>query len=92
MLTDVVSTATAPDLVTLREDQLEARLVELIEMRNFFTGTNPAAIWNLLVHDPDLAACIERQTFHDPWIWPITKSYAYLTFALTLRKHCQERS
>ena len=92
LVTDVVSTATAPDLAALREDQLEARLVELIEARNFFTGTNPTAIWNLLVHDPELAACIEHRTFHDPWIWPITKSHAYLTCALTLRKHRGERS
>ena len=92
LVTDVVSTATAPDLLALHEDLLEERLVELIEARNFFTGTSPTAIWNLLLHDQELAACIEYRTFHHPWIWPITKSHAYLTYALTLRKYRRERS
>jgi hypothetical protein len=87
LVTDVVSTATAPDLAALREDQLEARLGELIEARNFFTGTNPTAIWNLLAQDLELVARIEHRTFHAPWIWSITKSHAFLTCALTLRKH-----
>ena len=69
-----------------------ARLGELIEVRNFFAGTNPTAIWNLLAHDPELAVRIEHRTFHGLWIWPITKSHAYLTRALTLRKHRGERS
>jgi hypothetical protein len=82
LVTDVVSTATAPDLAHCAEADLPVRLAQLIEERNFFTGANPAAIWKELNESPEFSA-----VSHDPWLWPVTKAHQYLTWAVTVHTH-----
>jgi hypothetical protein len=85
LLTDVVSTATAPQLRSCADAQLGELLAELIEARNFFTGTNPAAIWQTLTSDPELAVRCAELAAHDPWRWPVTQAHDYLTWAVSVR-------
>ena len=84
LATDVVSTTTAPDLNDISEPMLGRRLERLIEQRNFFTGANPAAIWQELLDEfvPEGAVPVS----HDPWMWPLVQSHSYLTWAVTVRR------
>ena len=86
LVSDVVSTATAPDLAICPEHGLPQRLAELIEASNFFTGANPSAIWQELNGNPLFVDRIAGIKVHDPWLWPVTASHNYLTWALTLRR------
>ena len=85
LVTDVVSTASVPDLRTCPTERMDARLAELIEERNFFTGANPAAIWKELTGDAKLSCRASAMEAHDPWLWPVTASHDYLTWAVTVR-------
>ena len=86
LVSDVVSTATAPNLAICPEHGLPQRLAELIEASNFFTGANPSAIWQELNGNPLFVDRIAGIKVHDPWLWPVTASRHYLTWALTLRR------
>jgi hypothetical protein len=86
LVSDIVSTASAPDLAICPEHELANRLARLIEEQNFFTGANPSAIWRELSGDPVFSDRIAEITVHDPWLWPVTASHSYLTWALTLRR------
>jgi hypothetical protein len=85
-VSDVVSTASTPDLATCPEHDLSNLLSKLIEEQNFFTGANPSAIWRELSGDPVFSDRIAEIKVHDPWLWPVTDSRGYLTWALTLRR------
>jgi hypothetical protein len=86
LVSDVVSTASAPDLAICPEHNLAQRLAELIDDRNFFTGANPSAIWRELSGNPLFGDRVAGIKVHDPWLWPVTASHSYLTWALTLRR------
>ena len=86
LISDVVSTASARDLAICPAHELSDRMARLIEERNFFTGANPSAIWQELTGDPLFSDRIADIKVHDPWLWPITASHDYLTWALTLRR------
>lgn len=77
LVTDVVSSDTVPDLAKLSTEQLQARLPQLIQQRNFFTGTNPAVIHHLLTADPTIAPQCEKVQPIAPWLWnPGPRTYA----------------
>jgi len=86
LVTDVVSSASAPAIRERAERDLPDLLARLIEERNFFTGANPAAIWKQLTEDPEFTARCARIESHDPWLWPVTSSHDYLTWAVTVFK------
>lgn len=86
LVTDAVSTATTPDFFELREDQLQQRFTDLIKTRNFFTGTNPVAIWKELTEPSKLSGLIGDLVYHSPWIWAIFSHQSYLTWGVTMRK------
>ena len=86
LVSDVVSTASAPYLRKCAEDELPGLLAKLIEQRNFFTGANPAAMWQQLIGDPSLRVLFTDIETYDPWLWPVSTSHAYLTWALSLRR------
>jgi hypothetical protein len=85
LVTDVVSTATAPQLRNCAENQLSAVLAELIESRNFFTGANPAAIWKELTEDSEFVMRSHSIESSGPWLWPVTAAHEYLTWGVTVR-------
>ena len=86
LVTDVVSTATAPDLNHCAEAELPACLAQLIEARNFFTGANPSAIWKELNEAAEFSGLCRSIESHDPWLWPVTAAHHYLTWAVTVRR------
>ena len=67
-------------------DRLAQRLKELIDARNFFTGDNPVAVQHDLAAHPDIAPRVAAATFHEPWLWPLTRFCSYLVWAVTARK------
>jgi hypothetical protein len=85
LVTDVVSTATAPDLDQSAEAELPDRIGQLIAERNFFTGANPAAIWKELNEAAEFYGLCRSMESHDPWLWPVTSTHHYLTWAVTVR-------
>jgi hypothetical protein len=85
LATDVVSTTTAPELKDCSEASLGEQLARLVENRNFFTGANPAAIWKELTDDPEFETHTRDIESHDPWMWPLASTHAYLTWAVTVR-------
>ncbi len=77
LVTDVVSSATAPSV--LGAGDLEAEMASLVAARNFFTGVNPYRLEALLEADERL--CDVR--LHAPWLWRVTADREHLTCAIT---------
>jgi len=81
---DVVSSDTCPDL-GMDGGRLAAQVDELIRRRNFFTGTSPAAVRDMLQGDAVLATGLEEVESVPPWVWSIgTRRYA--VYGLTARR------
>lgn len=86
LVTDVVSTATAPELLDRDEAELEGAMQILVAARNFFTGANPYRIMSLLKHDERWARHVAGVEMHGPWLWAVTPHRQHLTCALTFRR------
>ena len=85
LVTEVVSSDSCPALLSVGEDKLLELLRREIAARNFFTGTNPAALQELLRTEPSLAEQLSHTQFTEPWLWSfLTRTYA--VYALTMRK------
>lgn len=69
LMTDVVSSDTVPDLVSVPERALSRKLVQLIRERNFFHGLNPAVLVSLLGSDPVLSSRVAKVEPILPWHW-----------------------
>jgi hypothetical protein len=82
LVTDVVSTASAPHLLTLPSGGLEEAMGDLIASRNFFTGTNPYRICELLSGLPG----VREVRLEAPWLWPVTPDRSHLTAAVVARR------
>jgi hypothetical protein len=80
LVTDVVSSATAPSV--LGAGALEAEMAALVAARNFFTGANPYRLAALLEADERLCDV----HLHDPWLWRVTVDRKHLTCAITARR------
>jgi hypothetical protein len=65
LITDVVSTDTAPGLASVPDDQLEPALVALVHAGNLFHGLHPAVIANELQRDPR----VRSVEILKPWLW-----------------------
>jgi len=85
LITDVVSSETAPQIVEAQPLALATLVRELIQQRNFFTGLNPAVIHSLLTNDPLLAPRIDDITIHAPWTWDLG-SRVYAVYAAQFRR------
>ncbi len=82
LVTDVVSTVSAPHLLTLPPDRLEEAMSDLVASRNFFTGTNPYRICEIVSRLPG----VRDVTIEDPWLWPVTADRSHLTCAVVGRR------
>ena len=82
LVTDVVSTTSAPYLLTLSPDRLEEAMSDLVAARNFFTGTNPYRICEILGG----LAGVRDVTLNAPWLWPVTPDRSHLTCAVVARR------
>ena len=85
LVTEVVSSNSCPSLLSVNEADLGALLMKEIAARNFFTGTNPAALQQLLQTEPRLVSQLSRIEFSSPWLWQfIARNYA--VYGVVLRK------
>lgn len=86
LVTDFVSTTTAPQLMSMREPQLEPELARLVKAGNFFTGTNPYRIVALLTEAEPFSREIEYARLAGPWLWAITADRQHLAGAILARR------
>lgn len=84
LLTELVSSLTCPELLTVTEDELMPLMVRCVTERNFFTGCNPSVIAQIYQHDPELKSAIQQLSTTRPWLWKfIYRVYAvYVVGAL----------
>lgn len=82
LVTDIVSSATAPQLLHETEMDLESEMARLVAARNFFTGTNPYRIVAVLEDDPAFHKDVCDVHLFDPWLWAVTPDRHHLTCAI----------
>lgn len=71
LVTDFVSSETAPELAFLPDSQIPAAAIAWINARNFFTGTNPYAIRDYLRGLGQKALAAENAEVLPAWRWDI---------------------
>lgn len=69
LVTDFVSSDSAPEILTTPDEELEGLARRLLERRNFFHGLNPAVLASLWRRDPQLAATAAHLRVTSPWRW-----------------------
>ena len=85
LVTEVLSSDSCPALLSVDEGGLPELVRCEVAARNFFTGTNPAALQQLLRTEITLAEQLANTRFAEPWLWQfLTRVYA--VYALTMRK------
>ena len=82
LITDVVSSATAPQLLHTAERDLEHEMARVIAARNFFTGANPYRIVAVLEDDEMFRGDVCHVQLCDPWLWAVTPDRHHLTVAI----------
>ena len=85
LVTDVVSSETAPRLGELAAADVPAALARHIQNHNFFTGLNPAVLLNLLEHDSELAGRVGALKPIAPWLWDLGPR-TYIVFAIGFQR------
>lgn len=69
LITDVVSSDTCPELAEATD--LPGLLARLVNARNFFTGLNPAVLFQSFSTDPLLRAQMAEPRLLQPWVWDL---------------------
>ncbi len=85
LVTEVVSSDSCPALLSMSETELPELLRREIAARNFYTGTNPAALQQLLQTEVSLTGQLAGVRFSEPWLWTFL-ARTYAVFAVTMRK------
>ncbi len=86
LVTEVVSSDSCPALLSVDKCELLGLLKLEIAARNFFTGTNPATLQDLLRTEFTLADQLSSTRFAEPWLWQFL-SRIYAVYGLTMRKY-----
>jgi hypothetical protein len=84
LVSDVVSTYTAPELSEAAAHDLERLLSVCIAAKNFFTGTNPYRILDLL--QTSFRDSVTDIRLVDPWLWAVAPDRQHLTYAIVARR------
>ena len=85
LITDFVSSETAPELAGMTESMLPQAAIRWLKQRNFFTGTNPAAIRDYYENRQRINSPISDVQLVGPWRWDIgAKQFAVA--AVTFRR------
>jgi hypothetical protein len=84
LVTDFVSSATAPEIVAMPQETLAGYLPQLMAQRNFFTGTNPYRILAKLQQEEPFRGRIARAGLAGPWLWQVTVQHTHLTGAIVV--------
>jgi hypothetical protein len=86
LISDFVSSVTAPQLSEVDDAQLPGLVMQLINSHNFFTGLNPVVLKASLQNEPDLAHSISRCELTGPWRWPVGPR-VFAVVAVRFRRH-----
>ena len=86
LVSDMVSSDSAPSLLSAPAQGLPKLMAQLVADKNFFTGLNPFALAALLKSDPQLAPLIARVVWHAPWLWQLAARRVYLTIACSFQR------
>ena len=86
LVSDLVSSATVPDLAQTPAAAVKDLMTGLIEQRNFFSGVNPFALLTDLRDDPVLGGRIDKAALVEPWIWRLSEERSFLVYAIALRR------
>jgi len=85
LVTDIVSSDTCPELMTLDESDLLVRLRQWVARGNFFTGANPFVLAARFGQDDWLKENVTDVRLDQPWIWQIGPR-AYVVCAITFTR------
>jgi hypothetical protein len=85
LVTDVVSSDTAPELPWIEASQLSGYVSKLIRSGNFFHGLNPKVIRTYFEKDPEIAAHVAAIEFVPPWLWDFGSRH-YVVVAVKFRR------
>ncbi len=85
LITDFVSSDTAPMLQTLAGKALSDELKLMIRNQNFFTGLNPLRLQMVLHEDPTFSGIIDSVNCELPWLWNFGPRH-YAVTAISFRK------
>ncbi|GAB5440548.1 MAG: hypothetical protein Fues2KO_08970 [Fuerstiella sp.] len=88
-ITDIVSSDSAPQLMSVEPADLPDLVKQLVEEQNFFSGTNPANVLadlNMLSRLPD-----GPDTVHtlDPWLWNVGNR-VYAVYGMRIQRKLPE--
>jgi hypothetical protein len=86
LVSDFVSTTTAPQLLSMAAGEFENEMAALVSARNFFTGTNPYRILALLEVDARYRREVTDVRLLHPWLWAVTADRLHLTYAIVARR------
>jgi hypothetical protein len=86
LVTDVVSSVTAPAILRTPETELATLMAELVAARNFFTGVNPYRIVAVLEDEPPFRDTVTGVRLSAPWLWDVTPDRQYLTCAIVFSR------
>src|SRR5262249_52124995 len=89
LVTDVVSTATAPGLERVAPVDLEAEMASLVAARNFFTATNPYRLVALFEEGERVCPLAPAARRVGPWLWAVTTDRRHLTCAIVAERRSQ---
>jgi hypothetical protein len=84
LITDLVSSDTAPALLRTDAVELPRLLFRLLSERNFFIGLHPQALLNDFRDDPFLGRLATDCQLTAPWLWQMGPR-TYAAFALVFR-------
>lgn len=79
LFSEIVSSDTAPELLTTPESSLPPLLSRLLTEQNFFSGLHPGVILQQLTNDPVLSRLTADLQITAPWKW----SFLHRTYAVT---------
>lgn len=83
-ISDVVSSASCPELAWVSDHDLDSLLTQCLRTKNFFTGTNPLPTLAML-RTGELASLIESVAGVRPWRWNCGER-TYLVYAINARR------
>lgn len=85
LITDIVSSDTAPSLASVPEGALSSVLARLIEAGNLFYGVGPAMLASACQTDPILATQSSEVVYSHPWLWHLGPR-VYAVYAMKVSK------
>lgn len=87
LVSEVVSSDSAPDLPGVPDASLPQHLKHLLESQNFFTGLHPGIILQELHNDPSIQPLVGSVRTAAPWKWPfLYRTYAVTAFCIERRR------